>query len=194
VDFIIAPMVETPYALGKYAAAIAKVFPSDERSDIRFLVNVETCSTFEKLDEIAAIAGEQSIGLVFGRVDFAGSLGHDRSFVNTPEMMSYVLRTAEMAELHGVDLVVGGGVSPESVEPLRRVRATKLNRFETRKVIFDAGILDTNDVEAGLAAAIEFELLWLKNKRDYYVGIGAEDEKRIAMMENRQQVKISAAA
>lgn len=194
VDYIIAPMVETPYALTKYAAAIAKVFPADERADIDFLVNVETCTAFENLQVISEIAGMENIGLVFGRVDFAGSLGHDRSFVNTPEMTSYVLRTAEMAEIHGIDLVVGGGVSPESIKPLRHVRKTKLDRFETRKVIFDAAVLDADAVEAGLAAAIEFELLWLKNKRDYYVGIGAEDEKRIAMMENRQQVKVSAAA
>lgn len=194
VDYIIAPMVETPYALGKYTAAIDKVFPADERADIGFLVNVETCTAFENLQAISEIAGEQKVGLVFGRVDFAGSLGYDRSFVNTPEMTSYVLRTAEMAEISGVDLVVGGGVSPGSISALRKVRATKLDRFETRKVIFDGSAIETDAVEAGLAAAIEFELLWLKNKRDYYLSIGAEDEKRIGMMENRQQVKASKAA
>jgi hypothetical protein len=60
-------------------------------------------------------------------------------------------------------------------------------------VIFDASILESDRVEAALAAAIQFELLWLKNKRDYYVGIGTEDEKRIAMMETRQQIKMAVA-
>jgi hypothetical protein len=193
VDYIIAPMVETPYSLGKYAAAIGKVFPTDERADISFLVNVETRTAFENLAEIGEIAGKEGIGLVFGRVDFAGSLGHDRSFVNSSEMTSYVLRTAEVAAAEGVELVVGGGVSPEAIEALRRVRKTKLSRFETRKVIFDASILESDRVEAALAAAIQFELLWLKNKRDYYVGIGTEDEKRIAMMETRQQIKMAVA-
>jgi methylmalonyl-CoA mutase cobalamin-binding subunit len=194
VDYIIAPMVETEYALSKYVAALEKVFPADERDDIKFLVNVETRSTFENLAEIAELAGKHQVGLVFGRVDFAGSLGHDRSFVNSPELTDYVLKCAEASTAHDIELVVGGGVGPESIEPLRRVRETKLSRFETRKVIFDASILSSSTIEDALAAAIEFELLWLKNKRDYYVGIGAEDEQRIAMMERRRQTMVAAAA
>lgn len=194
VDYVIAPMVETPYALSKYLAAIEKVFPEDERSEMGFLFNLETRSTFDHLDEMAEIAAKQNVGLVFGRVDFAGSLGNDRKFVNSPEMMNYVQRAAEVAQQHNIDLVVGGGVSVESIEALAGIRKTKLNRFETRKVIFDSAILETDKVEQALSLAIEFELLWLKNKRDYYLSIGAEDEKRIAMMEARQPTPVSVAA
>jgi len=194
VDYIIAPMVETPYALSKYIAAVEKVFPTEERNDIGFLFNVETRSTFDNLNEMARLAGSANVGLVFGRVDFAGSLGQDRGFVNSAEMSTYVLRAAEAAKEQGIDLVVGGGVSQESISFLRRVRDLKLDRFETRKVIFDSSILGTNKIDGALAHAIEFELLWLKNKRDYYLNIGAEDEKRIGMMEARQLVKVAAAA
>lgn len=194
VDYVIAPMVETPYALSKYLAAINKVFPADEQEEIGFLFNLETRATFEHLDEMAEIASKQNVGLVFGRVDFAGSLGHDRKFVNSPDMMTYVQRAAEVARERNIDLVVGGGVSVDSIEPLVEITKTKLNRFETRKVIFDASILTTDKTEDALALAIEFELLWLKNKRDYYLTIGAEDEKRIAMMEARQPVSVAAAA
>jgi hypothetical protein len=96
-----------------------------------------------------------------------------------------VEQVAKVARKQGVELVVGGGVSPDSIEPLRRVRSTLLNRFETRKVIFDAAVLDGDKVERGLALAIEFELLWLKNKRDYYAEIAREDVARIKMMEAR---------
>lgn len=186
VDYVIAPMVETPYALRKFVAARDKIFPVEEQGDIGFLFNVETISTYDNLAEMAAIAARENVGMVFGRVDFAGSLGKDRGFVNEPRMIDYVKIVAQAAAESQVDLVVGGGVSSASIEPLRAVRKVKLDRFETRKIIFDAAVLDTGRTEAGLALAIEFELLWLKNKRDYYAGIAAEDQTRIEMMEARQ--------
>jgi hypothetical protein len=194
VDYVIAPMVETPYALSKFVAARNKVFTPDEQEDIGFLFNLETISSFRNLAAMGEIAGKENVGFVFGRVDFAGSMGNDRSVVNGDEMMGHVAKVAEVAKAKNVDLVVGGGVSPESIKPLQRVKSVHLSRFETRKIIFDAAILDSANCEAGLALAIEFELLWLKNKRDYYLGIGAEDETRIRMMETRQQIKTDVAA
>lgn len=194
VDYIIAPMVETPYALSKFCAAAAKAYPADERADVDMLFNVETRATFDQIEEMGDIAGKHNIGMVFGRVDFVGSMGRDRTAVNTAETMDYVARVAAIAKARGVDLVVGGGVSSESLGPLKAIRAVKLDRYETRKIIFDGSALDRGIAEDGLKLAIEFELLWLKNKRDYYVAIGAEDETRIAMMEARRRIEVAAAA
>ena len=186
-DYIIAPMVETPYALSKYIAGKDKFYPADEQADVGFLFNVETRSTYDSIEELGSLAAQGKVGMVFGRVDFAGSMGKDRDFVNSDELISYVCGAAEVAKKHGLDLVVGGGVSPASIDALRKVRQIRLDRFETRKVIFNAAVLDGGDTQMGMELAIDFELLWLKNKRDYYGTIAAEDEKRIAMMEARQK-------
>lgn len=192
VDYVIAPMIETPYALSKYIAGKNKFFPADEQADIGFLFNVETRTTYDSLAELGNVAAKGGAGMVFGRVDFAGSMGQDRAYVNGEEMTAYVCGVAEVARKHNLHLVVGGGVSPESIEPLRRVRAIRLDRFETRKVVFDAAVLDGDEAQHGMELAIEFELLWLKNKRDYYNTIGAEDAARIRMMEERQNAKVPA--
>lgn len=190
VDYVIAPMVETPYALSKYIAGKNKFFPRDEQEDMRFLFNIETRATFDHLEELGRVAAKGNVGFVFGRVDYAGSMGQGREAVNGEEMTGYVEKVAAVAAQHGLELVVGGGVSPASIPALRRARAIRLDRFETRKVIFDAASLDGDVAAKGMDLAIEFELLWLKNKRDYYQTIASEDETRIAMMEARQQTVV----
>lgn len=191
VDFIIAPMVESAYALSKFVAAKDKVFPADEQGDISFLFNVETHGTMNQIADMADVAAAGQTGFVFGRVDFAGSMGLTRDAVNAPEMLRQMSRVAEIARDRDLELVVGGGVSPASIPTLAAVRKIRLDRFETRKVIFDAAVLDDDRAAPGMELAIEFELLWLQNKRDFYRTIAEEDAQRIAMMEARQAAKVT---
>ncbi|MDB5712888.1 MAG: aldolase [Sphingomonadales bacterium] len=194
-DYIIAPMIETPYALTKYIAAKDKVYPRNEQDEVNFLFNVETRETYDHLDTLADVAKEGRVGMVFGRVDFAGSMGKTRDFVDSDEMRGYIAKVANVCRENACELVVGGGVSPNSIPLLGSILASRLDRFETRKVVFDATVVNNPKIaRAGLELAIEFELLWLKNKRDYYQTIASEDAARIEMMEKRQQVAMKAAA
>ena len=130
------------------------------------------------------------MGVVFGRFDFPLSCGLTLNEIGSDQVPKKVFATAEKCKAKGLDLVCGGGVGLETLPALKHIAAHHLTRFETRKVIFSGPALreGTMDINEGLLQAVQFELLWLQNKREYYGMIEREDEKRIAMLENRWHV------
>ncbi len=187
---IIAPMVETPYALQKFIRA-AKLVYGERLDDIELLVNVETITTYENFDAMLQVPELSSLnGIVIGRVDFSGSLGWDRSRINTQELLVYCEKLAAKAKSKGLSVVIGGAVSVDAIPFFKQLPAGHLDRFETRKVIFQCPHALQNP-EIAFIKAVEFELMWLKNKRNYYSGIAKEDEERIRMMEARYESSLA---
>jgi hypothetical protein len=186
VDYIIAPMVETGYALWKFIDAKNKIYTADEQKDTKFLTNIETITGYNNLEDKIEKAKNGLDGLVFGRVDFVMSMGmNGREDINKDEVTQYVINTAQATKDAGLELVMGGGISIDAIPAIRAVQAVHLDRYETRKIIFDGAAINLPTAEKALLSAVEFELLWLKNKREYYGNIFAEDNKRIDMLEAR---------
>lgn len=188
VRYIVAPMIETPYALSKYIQAKNLVFSADEQEEVDFLFNIETITAFNHSQDLADLASGNLQGMVFGRVDFSGSMGLGREGIETKEVTEKILRVSEIALTSNLDLVVGGAVSKVALPVLQEINKTKLTRFETRKVVFAGQAADDEGIQDALLNAVHFELLWLLNKRDYYSSITNEDASRIEMLESRWQV------
>jgi len=184
VDHIIAPMIETPYALTKFADAKTKTY-GDNAEGTQFLFNLETEATLANLDAMLPVAKAQLDGIVFGRVDFTLSRGLSRKAINDRQITDAVLQVAKACAASDLTLVVGGSVAVEAGAALREIRSVRLDRFETRKVIFDGAFAESPRFEAGIANAVAFELAWLENKRDHYRAIADEDLARIRMIQER---------
>ena len=185
---------ETDYALKKFIEAKNKIYDKEERKNTEFLINVETVTTKNNLDKIVKTNNtykkdENINGWVFGRVDYTLSQGLNREDINNSDQITNsILDVAKKAKENNLNLVVGGAISVDALSILKKIEKIKLNRFETRKVIFSSEALKIGNLKEGMLKAVNFELLWLKNKKNYYGSIFQEDDKRIDMLSKRWKV------
>jgi len=183
---IIAPMVETSFALSKFLNLIKNMMPKDNAKDIEFAFNLETITAYENLDKMFKLPDLSILsGVTVGRVDLTGSMGLGREAINTSKEVYNVCEAIlTKTKKNKLKTGLGGGISKEALPIITKLAKSKLlDKFETRKIVFPAAAYKYG--EAAILKALEFELLWLKSKRRYYSRIKVEDEHRIAMLEER---------
>lgn len=183
---LIAPMIESAYALSKYLEAIEKYFPKELKERMHFGFNLETKLAYENFSEMLK---EKKISLLdtitIGRVDLSGSMKLARDQINCDEIYEIVEDVFTQSKNKKFKTAMGGGIGPEAGPFIKKlVKKGLLDRFETRKVVFSipGGITKIKDA---IVKANIFELLWLENKRNYYERIYHEDESRIKMLKSR---------
>lgn len=188
VDYLVAPMVETSYALSKFIDAKNKVYSKEEQEDTKFYINLETDFAYQNLSSIMnkAKCDNGIDGLVFGRCDFVMSKGGSGlQDINEQYVTDAGCNISSLCKNSGLEFIVGGGVSKDALDVIRKMNSVHLTRYETRKICFSGDSINYSNVEQALLNAVQFELLWLKNKRDYYDSIFHEDDARINMLESR---------
>jgi hypothetical protein len=192
-DYVIAPMIESDYALKKFVDSKNKIFDEYERNNCDFLINIETIQSLKNLEKIIEVNNSYKkhgiTGIVFGRVDFSLSNGLSREDINSLAVTKCVVDVAKVCKDNNLELVVGGGISIDSINVLNEIKKIHLTRFETRKVIFSDESLKVKSLDQGMIQAVHFELLWLENKKSYYGSIFKEDDKRIEMLSKRWLIK-----
>ena len=183
-ETVIAPMIESLYAVKKYFQALNSVYDANFP---KFMINIETKTGFECLDEILNSEYSKNLsGIVLGRTDFAGSLGLSQDEVECEKIFNYVKSVSLKTFENNKEFVIGGGISPLSLPFLRNLPAKYLSRFETRKVIFEAQkALENPNIDKGIKKALEFELLWIKYRREHFAIFYKEDETRLKTLMNR---------
>lgn len=185
--WIVAPMVETAYAASKFLDAKNLIYSEQEELNTGFLFNLETITGFNNRNELMEMTrnGRGLSGVVLGRHDFVLSMGWSADTINSQATTDYVIQISQLCKEYNKELVIGGGMSVESLDAIKQLQKIRLDRFETRKVIFDSSIALESDIEVGLFEAVQFEFNWLLNKKNYYNSIAGEDNKRIAAFEKR---------
>lgn len=195
VSAIVAPMIETPYAFKKFIQATQLAFSEEERDEISFFINTETKTGYDNIDEILSMPESRELtGIVLGRVDMTGSMNMSREDINSEVIFDMANVLAHKTLKYNKKFVIGGGVSAFSLPFFKRLPKDSLAKFETRKIIFDASkALSDPTADKGILKAVGFELMWIKNKRNFYGIIHNEDAQRFVMLEQRYKKLIEEA-
>ncbi len=182
---IVAPMIESPYALKKYISSARMIFPEKEKQNLVFFINIETITGFNNLDEILGSPDAKYLdGVVFGRSDMCGSLEIALEEVNSERLLSYAQKIAQKTFDLNKELVIGGRISALSIPFLTKIHPDFLGKFETRKIVFDAQkALQDSNIETAIKKALDFELMWIKNKINYSLTASVEDFKRMQILQ-----------
>ena len=187
-DRIAAPMTSCPFALRKFTAAVNLLFPAEEKKATEFIFYIETITAYNNLDAMLQIPNVNELhGLVIGREDLVWSMGlagSDDDY-NDHKVFAITKDTLIKAKAKGLETTVGGGTTSErNLKILKELPKGLLDYFQTKMVRFQCPAA-FDDKNAGLLKATEFELLWLKNKCNYYDAIAKESQKTIAKLEAR---------
>ncbi|MBE7709866.1 MAG: citrate lyase beta subunit [Cyanobacteria bacterium SIG32] len=161
VDTIVAPMIESAYALKKFVSAVEMVYSNNTLP--KLFINIETITSVNNFAEILYSDSFKSIdGIVLGRTDLLGSMELISNDIKENQLFDIANSISEKVYAKGKKMVIGGSISFNSLEFLKGI--SYLSGFETRKVVFSADTLNCIDLSYGINKALEFEILWLENK------------------------------
>lgn len=197
VSEIVAPMVESAYALFKFLAAIEQHVPAKKRTELLTAVNVETIQAYDNLRDILAVGKEFGLdSITIGRVDFTGSkyfrvddakisVADSRKEIGSSFVSDAVLDICKQAKDAGFRTAMGGGIEGHSEAFIQELIDRRLlDRFETRKVVFE-GTQAMGTFETAVRDAHRFDLMWIEYLIELFGPAADRHKARIPLLERR---------
>ena len=178
---IMAPMIETPFAMDKFRGAVEKLYGTP--MEIERIINAETITCRKNFDDILDHGNGFLTGVTVGRSDLSASMGIPRSEIETDPVFEATYEFAQKAKARGLVTNFGGNIGIESIPFVIRMNPV-IDRFETRKVVISKHD-NATFLKKAIVGALEFELLYLRFKSQYYMNMAQEDTSRIKRLENQ---------
>lgn len=179
---IMAPMIETPFAMSKYKSTAKRVY-GDEMNDIEWIINAETQTCLANYSDILSVGDGFLHAVTVGRSDLSASMGVERVNIETQPIYDATRYLIEKSKQNNLTTNFGGNIGFESI-PFIQQMSDIADRFETRKVIIQIDN-EADKLKKAIREALHFELLYLLNKRNMYNMISLEDDVRIERMKKQ---------
>lgn len=183
---IVAPMIESPFALDKFVKSAKSILPSDILSNVQLGINIETIQAYKNYDEMVKSDGFQELyHVTLGRVDFVSSMKKDRTYVNSDEILNIAIELFSKSREHNKRLYLGGAVTIDSFDFLSTLfKKGLLDKFETRYVMYDPAIA-LKKLDISLLNGQKLELGILRNRQNLYYRESIKELERIEMIAKR---------
>ena len=180
VSGIVAPMIESEFALSKFIESIISNTNELDRSSTDFFINIESKTAIENLDKILSSPSSKLLkGIVVGRSDLTKSYGYGKQQVTSKEICKVVKNTFIEAKSYNLKTIMGGNLGHSSILFIEELVAEKLlDKIETRNVIIDLSKSGTKNMDELIKNALLFESQWMQYKAQFYNNIGASYIKR----------------
>ena len=178
---VMAPMIETPFAMKKFKSAVSKLY--GQTNSIEKIIHAETITCFHNFDEILDEGKDFLTGVTVGRSDLSASMGISKQHIEDMEVFQITQSFCTKAQQAGLLTNFGGNIGVESI-PFIIKMYPYINRFETRKVV----LLKNDDpafLKKSIIEALKFELLYLQFKSQYYMDMASEDTIRIERLKTQ---------
>jgi len=184
-DSIVAPMIESEYALRKFIQCV-----NVRKNTSLLLINLETNLSLNNLNRIIKSKPFKFLdGIVIGRSDLAGSLNLTRQEVNSKLIFNKVRNAfKKIKSISKKKLIfkMGGSITPMSSNFINKLYLENLlHKIETRNIEMKLSKHIINNLEHIIPKIYDFELEWLKFKLNM-----AENKKnRLVFMDYSSRIK-----
>jgi hypothetical protein len=132
IDLILAPMVETVYALTNFIKAIESITEETAIKTPKLAINIESKTAVRNLDEMLhSKAAAKLYQITIGRSDLSKSM---HLAVDDAEVLNAARQAIKKINRYGIITSIGGGVTVENVAHL--AKDMPMNKLNTRHIVF----------------------------------------------------------
>jgi hypothetical protein len=182
INGIIAPMVETQFALSKFTDMVE---PYANRADTYIVVESKTA--YENIDGLLENGRGKLKGIIVGRSDFSKSYNLNKSEVDSNFIYDKVEEILVKAKKYNYLTTLGGSISTRSTHFIKDMYDRNLlDRIETRNVVIELSKSNTPNIDNVIQKALDFEIEWLQYKLSISSKLSAEYSERIGLLKNRK--------
>ncbi len=159
---LIAPMIESPYALKNFITACRETLGGKRYRSIDKLINIETRTGVEQLKDIVAIKQARELTqITLGRHDLCRSL---ECKPNHPRVVKYLKQTARIARDISIPLSIGGRITPGDAALL--TREFKPAQLNTRELGFQ--VVSPEKSRESVKKILDFEIHLFQYEKQLY--------------------------